>query len=214
MIKVLVAETNAVLRGGIQSALDTAADIHIVAEVISVEQLLSCLTVLPYDILLIEADFLHRASTQTHDTYLYEQPLPKTIVFSYTNNPAQGLVALKNGVCGYLTKRCSPAELREAITRVAAGERYIDHAFVEELTSFLMVAPNALPQLLLSLRELRIYKMLMLGLGLPGIAAQLGISVHAARFNRERIIEKLQLDGIAALVRQTATDACPAWRPA
>lgn len=214
MIKVLVAETNHILRGGIQSSLASAADIEIAAEVATPDQLFSSLMKSACDILLIEAEFLQRVTIQALDELLYGQPAPRTIVFSHLNNPIKGLRALQNGAAAYLTKCCSPAELREAIARVAAGKRYIDRTLADELTSFLLVAPNSLPQLLLSLRELQIYKMLILGLTLSGIAAQLNISIHAARFNQARIAEKMQLDGIAELLDHSIEGAARIAKPA
>lgn len=201
MINVLVAERNRVLRRGIQSVLDAAPAYRIVATATSAEQLLWCLTAISYDVLLIDAELLETVGLQTLEEYAGGASLPAMIVYSHAHDPDQGLLALRRGAAGYLTKRCSPVELREAISRVAMGKRYIDRAFAEELASFLLVSPHALPCLLLLPHELRVYKMLALGLALSGIAAQLNLSIGAVRACQGRIVDKLRGDGIAGFVQ-------------
>lgn len=200
MIDVLVAEPNQVMRRGIQSILDGSA-CRIVADAASTEQLLWCFTAISYDVLLIEANFLETVGRQTLEEYATGASLPKMIVYSCAHNPDQGLIALQHGAAGYLTKRCSPVEVRDAVSHVAMGEPYIDRAFAEELASFLLVSPSALPRLLLLPQELRVYKMLALGLALSGIAAQLNLSIGAVRACQARIHDKLRVDGIAGFVR-------------
>ena len=201
MIKVIVAERNQIVRGGIQSALRDAPECRIAAEATSAEQLLWCFTAISHDVLLIESGFLDMVGLQTLEDYAVGAPAPRVIVHSHAYNPSAGLVALQNGASAYLSNRCSLAELREAIFQVALGRRYIDSAFAKEIASFLMVSPSALPSLLLSSIELRIYKMLTLGLPFSGIAAQLNLSVKAVAIGEARITEKLRLDGIAELVQ-------------
>lgn len=201
MINVLVAERNQVLRLGIQSVLDSVPACRVVADATSAEQLLWCFTAISYDVLLIEAGFLETVGLQTLDEYTGNAFLPKMIVYSCAHDPDQGLRALQNGAAGYLTKHCSPVELRDAISHVAMGERYIDRALAEELASFLMVSPHSLPRLLLLPHELRVYKMLALGLALSGIAAQLNLSIGAVRACQGRIADKLRGDGIVGFVQ-------------
>lgn len=202
MIKVLVAERNLIVRCGFQSVLANAPECRIVADASSPGQLLWCLAGIAYDILLIEAGFLDQVGLATLEEYAIDVPVPRMIVYSHGHDTAQGIVMLQNGVHAYLTNRCSPLELREAISWVATGKSYIDGALAEEFASYVAVLPSALPQLLFSPCELRIYKMLALGLTLPGIAAQLNSSVVAINAHRARILKKMAPDGIAELVRR------------
>lgn len=202
MITVLIAERNLILRRGLQAALDAAPGFRIAAEASSLEQLLWCLTGIGHDVLLIEAGFLCQLGMKTLDEYTIGVSAPRIIVHSHVHDPTQGVTALQNGAHGYLTNRCSPLELRTAISQVANGKRYIDNALADELASYLAVSPNALPHLLLSPCELRIYKMLVLGLPLAGIAAQLNLGIQAVHAYKALILEKSASDGIAELVRQ------------
>lgn len=201
MIHVLIAERNPILRRGMQSAL-AVPGFRIVAEAASPAQLLWCLASIGHDVLVIEAEFLRQVDTRTLDEYTAGAPAPGRIVHSYVHDPMQGLAALQNGAHAYLTNRCSPLELRNAIARAAFGKRYIDNALAEELASYLSVFPHALPTLLLSPVELRVYKMLGMGLTLSGIAAQLNLGLQAVTAHKMRILEKLAPDGIAELVRE------------
>lgn len=202
MIKVLVAERNQMIRYGIQSALEPMPGCRIIAEASSTQQLLWCLGSIDHDILLIEAHFLDELGLQLFEEFSIGVSPPRMIVHG-TQDPTEGVIALRNGARGYLMSRCSAAELREAISQVAAGKRYIDGTLAEELASFLSVSPNALPCLLLTREEFRIHKMLVLGLSLDGIAAQVNMSLQAVRKCKERIRAKLELDGIAELIHAT-----------
>ena len=200
MIKVLVAERNQVLRCGIRSVLDTMPGCQIVAEASSTQQLLWCFTAFAYDILLIEAGFLKTIGLQTLDEFSIGVPLPRMIVHSYVHDPTQGLNTLRDGACGYLTSHCSPSEMREAISHIAMGQRYMDRVLAEDLASVLLVSPSALPRLLLSRDELRIHQMLTLGLALSGIAAQLNMSLETVTRYKARIMRKLEWDGLVELI--------------
>lgn len=200
MIKVLVAERNQIFRYGIQSALEPMPDCRIVAEATSTQQLLWCLTSIAHDILLIEADFLGEVGLPVFDAFLIGVSAPRIIVHGM-REPAQSVIALRDGASACLMSRCLPSELREAIAQVAMGKRYIDAILAEELASLLLVSPAALPHLLLSRVELRIHKMLVLGLKLSGIAAQSDMSVQDVGGYKQRIREKLELDGIAGLIQ-------------
>lgn len=202
MIKVLVAERNQMMRYGIQSALKPMPGCTIVAEASSTQQLLWCMTSLAHDILLIDTHFFNELGPQLFEEFSIGVAAPRMIIHG-TQDPTQGVIALQNGAWGYLMSRCSAAELREAIAQVAGGKRYIDGALTEELASFLCVSPNALPRLLLTREELRIHKMLVVGLSLKGIAAQVNMSLQAVGKCKERIREKLELDGIAELIHAT-----------
>ena len=200
MINVLIAESKEVLRIGIRSALRANSEIHIVAEITSIEQFLFFFDEIKYDVLLISSEFLQNLSMGLLDECFCNCCRPKVIVLSHVNNPDQGIAALQCGVRGYLTSSCSSAELRQATLQVASGRRYIDRALAEELASFLLVLPSALPKLLLSLREMRIYKMLVIGVSIAGSAEQLNISAKEVTSSSARIIEKMQLDGITELI--------------
>ena len=200
VINVLIAEYNELLRVGIRSALRATSEIHIVAEVVSVEQFLFFFDEIIYDVLLISSEFLQKLSMGSLDACFCNCFRPKIIVLSHVKNPDQGIAALQSGVSGYLTSCCSSAELRQATFQVASGRRYIDRTLAEEISSFLLILPSALPKLLLSLREMRIYKMLVIGVSIAGIAEQLNTSVKEITCSSVRIIEKMQLDGISELI--------------
>lgn len=213
MIKVIVAESNDILRQGIQAALTPAPLFQIVAEAISKEQLLACYQVVRHDVLLIGAEFLRKVSVETLEDHADYRPLASIVVFSHVSDPTQGVIALRKGVCGYLTSRCSPRELRDALAHAARGKRYIDAALADEMVRFLETCPSALPYLLLSARELQIYKMLALGLTVARIAVQLGLSLTIVKICQARLAKKLAMDGLAGFLQHTMADAAPRWRP-
>ena len=104
--------------------------------------------------------------------------------------------ALKAGACGYLLKRSTPAEVREAIHAVRAGgapmsaeiARRVVEAFHQPSTPV-----TGLDDVKLSRRETEILEKIAQGLANKEIAERLGLSVETVRVHLKRIYEKLHV---------------------
>ena len=109
----------------------------------------------------------------------------------------QIFAALKAGASGYLLKRSTPEEVRQAIRDVRSGgapmsaeiARRVVEAFHQPLKS-----PEAEAQeVKLSKRETEILELLTKGLANKEIADRLGISVETVRVHLRRVYEKLHV---------------------
>src|SRR4051812_32732258 len=105
--------------------------------------------------------------------------------------------ALKAGACGYLLKRSSPAEVRQAILAVRQGgapmSAEIARRVVEAFHRPRQAASGAQEEINLSKRETEILDLLTQGLANKEIADRLGLSTETVRVHLKRIYDKLHV---------------------
>lgn len=148
-------------------------------------------------------------------TSLIKQHLPEILVIMVTvyGDHDKIFAALKAGASGYLLKRSSPGEIRDAIHDVLSGgapmsaeiARRVVEAFHQQGEK------DDLQEANLSKRELEVLKLLSEGLANKEISDRLGISVDTVRVHNRNIYDKLHVNSrtqAAAKFRQSS-DAPP-----
>ena len=102
--------------------------------------------------------------------------------------------ALKAGASGYLLKRSSPAEVREAIHDVLTGGAPMSAEIARRVVeAFHQPTREATEEIKLSPRETEILELLCEGLANKEIADRLGISIETVRVHLKHIYEKLHV---------------------
>ncbi|VEH68045.1 transcriptional regulatory protein UhpA [Rodentibacter pneumotropicus] len=94
---------------------------------------------------------------------------------------------MEQGAKGYLSKRCSPDELIQAVRTVYAGGVYL----MPELTVKLVSNRNDNPFDRLTKRELQICELLSQGLEAKEMGEKLGLSFKTIHAHRANIMSKL-----------------------
>lgn len=127
-------------------------------------------------------------------------PEIKVIMVTVYRDHEKIFAALKAGACGYLLKRCGPAEVRAAIHEVRNGgapmspeiARRVVEAFHQPVTAPGGAAGSE-EQVKLSKRETEILTLLCEGLANKEIAERLGISIETVRVHLKHVYEKLHV---------------------
>jgi DNA-binding NarL/FixJ family response regulator len=104
------------------------------------------------------------------------------------------------GVHGFVEKTAAAAELVEAIRAAARGVTYVSPAYGAVMRGVLPTT-RAVGQRALSPREREVLSLIADGKTTREIAAALGITRKTAETHRARVMQKLDLHDIAALVR-------------
>lgn len=112
-----------------------------------------------------------------------------------------GLLALKAGANGFISKGCDLAELALAIKRILGGAKYIGPALAELLANDLASKTEFPPHAMLSERELEVARFIVEGKSLKEIGAILSVSMKTISTYRARALKKLQLKTNPDLVR-------------
>lgn len=128
-----------------------------------------------------------------------KQHLPdiKVVMVTVYREHDQIFAALKAGACGYLLKRSTPAEVREAIHNVRGGgapmSPEIARRVVEAFHTPFRPDPSTVDDVKLSKRETEILELLCEGLANKEIADRLEISVETVRVHLKHVYEKLHV---------------------
>jgi two-component system, NarL family, invasion response regulator UvrY len=128
---------------------------------------------------------------------------PSTSILIYTAHPEDqlGVRALRAGADGFITKDRPPEELVKAVRRVLEGKRYISDTLAERMAEALAQPVPDEPHELLSDREYQILRMMGSGKSASEIAVQLNLSVKTVSTYRTRVLQKLNLQTTAELIR-------------
>ena len=201
MIRLLIADDHAIVRGGLKQMLALVPDFEVVGEATNGAEVLACLRQDHFDLLLLDlnmpgisgADLIARVKAHRAD-------LP-ILILSMHNEPHVVVRALKAGANGYITKDCEPDILLTAIRKVAAHGRYIAPDLAEKMVFDATSTAQRPTHSLLSDRELEVFHLLVNGKAVNDIAVQLAISNKTVSTHKARLLEKMRLTGMADLMR-------------
>ncbi|MDD2762001.1 MAG: response regulator transcription factor, partial [Methylomonas sp.] len=117
------------------------------------------------------------------------------------SEPAVVKRVLQAGASGFITKDGSSHDLLEAIRKVASGRRHVAPDLAEEILFSTVSTQSAAPFERLSKRECIVLQMLTQGHSLNQIAEKLHLSNKTISSHKTNLMEKLQVDNFADLVR-------------
>lgn len=200
MIRIVIADDHAIIRGGLKQIVTTTADIVVVGEATQGSEVLEQCRQTPCDLLLLDMTMPGLNGVELIRHLHEERPALPILVLSMHNEGQIVARALKAGAAGYVTKDSEPEILLSAIRKVAAGGRFIDPALVETMV-FSVGGNNSLPHDTLSERELQVLKMIAAGGSLGNIAEQLHVSPKTISTHKMRLMLKLGIDNNADLIR-------------
>jgi DNA-binding NarL/FixJ family response regulator len=188
--RVLLADDHAVVRAGIRNALQELPDLDIIGEVGDGPALLTALEAMQPDCLLLDVtmpDFEPVAAIrQIRSRY----PSMKLLVVSAYDDDVYVQGLLGAGVDGYHLKDQPLSDLRLAVQRVLAGERWVSSPLIDKLLSF---SEPCAPPLSLTTRQREILRLLHQGLDNQTIARQIGLSVKTVENHLTRIYRLLDV---------------------
>lgn len=201
MIRVLVADDHKLVREGLKQILAAAEDLLVAGEAANGDEALALVRANDYDLALVDMSMPGVSGIELIRRLRLEKPALRILVLSMHGEQQYAARALKAGAAGYLTKDSASEQLVGAIRKVAAGGLYITAAAAESLVSETAAGGAAAPHASLSDREFEIFRLLAGGHGPTEIAERLHVSVKTVSTHKARILQKMNLDGTAALVR-------------
>lgn len=125
----------------------------------------------------------------------------RALVLTMSAHPRDVAEAVRLGASGYVLKDAGAAELLPAIDAVAAGRRYFGPQVSELALKALADDAPANPFATLSPRERQIVTMVVNGMSSAAIGNELHLSPKTVDTYRSRLMTKLGVSGVTALVR-------------
>ncbi|ODT59224.1 MULTISPECIES: response regulator transcription factor [Paracoccus] len=127
-------------------------------------------------------------------------PDARILIFSMNDQTGFAARALQAGAQGFLSKNAPPADFRDAVRTLEAGEFYLSPKQAMALATLRAGAADD-PLGALSDRERQVLALIGQGLGLQAIADQLGVSYKTAANTSSALKKKLGVDGINGLMK-------------
>jgi DNA-binding NarL/FixJ family response regulator len=197
----MLADDHTLLRAGLRRLLEHAGDISVEGEAGNGAEALALLARRPWDLLVLDMSMPGRDGVDLIRQIRNEHPKLPILVLTMHGEQQYAVRAIKAGAAGYLTKDSAAEELVEAVRKVAGGGRYLSRSLAENFAFERHGDADSLPHLLLSDRELSVFRHLASGLDNSDIARLLFLSVKTISTYKSRILVKMRLRNQADLVR-------------
>jgi DNA-binding NarL/FixJ family response regulator len=206
MIRVLVADDQALVRGGFRSILETQPDIEVVGEAENGEEAVEqCATAVP-DVVLMDIRMPRLDGLAATAAIVAAASPPKVLILTTFDLDDYVYRALKAGASGFLLKSAPPRELAAAIRTVACGDALLSPSITRRLIEDYVTRPRQQPSPgvefeRLTPREEEVLKLIARGLSNAEIAAQLYLSEPTVKTHVTRMLAKLGVrDRVQAVV--------------
>jgi two-component system invasion response regulator UvrY len=201
MIRILIADDHAIVRHGLKQIIEDSGEMRVVAEAGSGIEALRKIRETDCDVVLLDISMPDMSGIDVLKQSHAERPQLPILILSIYPEDQYATRLIKAGAAGYMTKESAPAEVVQALLRVAGGKKYISPAVAEMLANELGTDENKLPHQTLSDREYQIFLLLASAKTVTEIADALALSVKTISTYRSRILEKMKLHNNAELMR-------------
>jgi DNA-binding NarL/FixJ family response regulator len=207
MVRILLADDQAMVRAGFRMILETEPDLDVVGEADDGEQALAAARRTHPDVVVMDIRMPRLDGVAATRRLLAELDPPPHVVMVTTFDDDDYLYeALRAGAGGFLLKNAPPEELVEAVRTVASGEGLLSTTVTRRvIEEFARRSPRESPPpdalAELTERELEVLRLMARGLSNAEIAEQLVITPGTAKTHVGRILMKLDLrDRVQAVV--------------
>lgn len=201
MIRIVMADDHAIVREGLKRIVGEVADLQVVGEAADGTEVMQRVRELDFDVLVLDLSMPGRSGMELIKLVKSEKPKLRILVLSMHQETQYAVRAIKSGASGYLTKESAPAQLEQAIRKIAAGGAYISADVAEQLALGAMPGGQAAPHESLSDREFQVFRLLVDGVSVTDIANRLNLSVKTVSTHKSNLMQKLGLSNQSDLVR-------------
>jgi DNA-binding NarL/FixJ family response regulator len=205
VIRVLLVDDQALIRGGFRALLEIEDDIEVVAEAANGEQGVALATEHRPDVALVDVQMPVMDGIEATRLIAADPRLTGVHVVILTNYGLDEYVfnALRAGACGFMVKDTEPADLVQGVRVAARGDALLSPAITRRLIGEYVARrpePAAGALDVLTNREREVTALVARGLSNDEIAAHMVISPTTAKTHVSRAMTKLAARDRAQLV--------------
>ena len=182
MIRILLADDQALVRGALAALLDLETDIEVVAQVGRGDEVVAAARSSAAQVCLLDIEMPGLTGLEAAERLRTELPEVRSLIVTTFGRPGYVRRALDAGAAGFLVKDTPARELADAVRRVHAGLRVVDPALA---TESLMSGPSPL-----TAREAEILLLALDGSPVAVIAARAHLSLGTVRNHLSAAIGK------------------------
>ena len=199
MIRVLLVDDHAVVRMGFRLLLQSQAEISVIAEAESGEIACQRYLELAPDVVVMDLAMPGMGGLEALRRIRAHHPQARVLTLSAQDDPMHARRALREGALGFLSKRSAPEALIDAVTAVAAGQRYIDPNLAQKLALDEIDGSAKSVVDRLSEREFEVFIRLARGASVQRIAEDLKLSPSTVGTHLYNIKQKLRMSNQSEL---------------
>ncbi len=201
MIRIVMADDHAIVREGLKRIVSSIEGMEVVGEAGNGTEVMQRVRELAFDVLVLDLSMPGRSGMELIKLVRAEKPQLRILVLSMHQELQYAVRAIKNGASGYLTKESAPAQLEQAIRKVASGGAFISAEVAEQLALGAMPGSEAVPHESLSNREFEVLQLLVAGVSLTDIGTKLNLSVKTVSTHKTNLMQKMGLQNQNELIR-------------
>ncbi|MNJ84535.1 Response regulator protein VraR [compost metagenome] len=204
-MKLILADSNEIIRIGLRTLLSTERNIQIVGEARNNEELIALNKAFDANIILV--DYTARGFSIDVIPQILQKKPDLSVVAITPEQSAQTLVnALRSGVKSYIKKDCDSQEIIDSIRETWRGNKFFCGQILETIRDAAIDVNDidfdsfSCEPIMLSERETEIITMIAEGLTNVMIADSLCLSNHTINTHRKNIMAKLGVKNTAGIV--------------
>lgn len=202
MIRIMLVDDHALVREGVSRLLEAQPDMTVVGSFGDGKDAVRFAAREEPDVAILDIAMPSASGVDIARQLRDAAPDTHVLVLSMHSNPEYVRQALLAGALGYVAKESAGAVLVEAVRRVQSGQRYLsDSLDAEALLRFPAAGGERDPLEPLSAREREVLRYTVEGRTIAETAAQLGLSPKSVETYRSRMMTKLGIEDLPALVK-------------
>ncbi|OOG36710.1 response regulator transcription factor [Polaromonas sp. A23] len=201
MIRIVIADDHAIVREGLKRIVSSADDLRVVGEAADGTEVMQRVRETDFDILVLDLSMPGRSGMELIKLVHAEKPRLRILVLSMHQELQYAVRAIKSGASGYLTKESAPAQLEQAIRKIASGGAFISAEVAEQLALSAMPGGASAPHESLSNREFEVFRLIAAGVSVTDIATRLKLSVKTISTHKANLMQKMGLQNQSELIR-------------
>lgn len=200
-LRLLLVDDHTVVREGLKRLLDPQGSQWSITEAGTGFQALEFLKRQPFNLVIADLSLPGMNGLELVRRIKNGFPNVAVLVLTMHSEEQYALRAFQAGASGFVTKDTASEELVSAVRKVAAGGVFVTAALAERVVQQLTGRRPPSDLSVLSNRELEIMQRIVAGERLTDIAQALHLSIKTVSSHKAHILEKLQLDSTASLIR-------------
>ena len=198
-ITVLLVDDHQIVRVGFRRLIETTSDIRVLAEAQSGEESYQLVNDLRPDIIIMDINMPGIGGLEAIGRLRKRNVKQKIIALTVHETEPFPSRVLAAGAQGYLSKRCAPQELIQAIRKVYRGETFVTNQVMREINKTPGNDEAAINKL--TPREFQVFSLLAEGRTAVEIGHDMNLSHKTIHSHRSNIMKKLKLETSFSIVQ-------------
>jgi DNA-binding NarL/FixJ family response regulator len=198
---VLIIDDHPLLRQAIKDVIHSHFSSPVVREASTAEDAIRIVRAEPVEVAILDISLPDSSGLTVLKRIKKVRPSLKCLVLTMHDHPQYVRLAMSHGASGYLTKGATPRELYDGMRTILSGGQVVMEPFREVLDNRSTRRDVRWPHESLSVRELEVLALLAKGCTASQVARRLKLSIKTVSTYRTRLLEKLQLETTADLIR-------------